>query len=460
MIGWREDVDARSGAATVVTPSLRWISRAAAALAASALGLGAPPASASGMDYATFARLIRERGVTSVEEALALLPPEMRINYTLVHLSRSIQQGSLESPRVLLFGTDARLVVTFNGSPEETNYDKLELLSFDDATETFELRSIEFGDTVHFSEANPTVCTACHRADPQPIWKDYGSPNESSGHGQWKGTYGESHDFVPEALQPALLRFWAAAPQHPRYRHLLRDPESDLFPFQPSGEQLRWQHRFRPNNRISRLLARLNARRIARMLTESEHFRARQNLVLSWFLGCDEWWEDPTLADEIRRLFAERFPEADHRPLYDDLRSVSPEDHYVIPFMLEKLFTGLDVYQWNMSIVTPPANRFHEGVHTIDQLIAGRLLERLATEDPTLAPYYRAVSFEEAYGAPLVTMIQPGGAIWPGELSQLYDRSGLYHDLARAKQACEVVIPRARAELAAPATRRVRVRGG
>jgi hypothetical protein len=37
---------------------------------------------------------------------------------------------------------------------------------------------------------------------------------------------------------------------------------------------------------------------------------------------------------------------------------------------------------------------------------------------------------------------------------------GLYHDLARAKQACEVVIPRARAELAAPAARRVRVRGG
>ncbi len=428
------------------------IARASAAIAASAVVAGALPAAASGMDYPTFARLIRERGVTSIGDALALLPAELRLNYTLVHQTGSIQQASVESPRVLLFGTDAKLVVTFNGSPDESGYDKLEILAFDDATETFELRSIEFGSTVSFSEANPTVCTACHKTSPQPVWKDYGSVNEKSGHGQWRGTFGQSHDFVPEELQPALLRFWAAAPEHPRYRHLLRDPESDLFPYQPSGEPFRWQHRFRPNNRLSRLFARLNARRIARVLGESELFRARQNLVLSWFLGCDEWREDPQLAGEIRRLFAERFPEAAHPPLHADLRSVRPEDRFVIPFMLEKLFTGLEVYQWNMSVVTPPANRYHEGLRTIDELIAARLLERLAAEDPALAPFYRTVPFAEAYGAPLYAKIQPGGAIWPGDLGQLYDRAGLYHDLDRAKQACELVVPRARAEIDAPAT--------
>lgn len=429
----------------------RWFARASAALAVSVLAAGAPPASAAGMDYPTFAKLIRERGVGSVGDALALLPPEMRLNYTLIHRSRSIQQGSLENPRVLLFGTDAKLVVAFNGSPEESGYDKLEMLAFDDATETFELRSIEFGDTVRFSEANPSVCAACHKAQPQPLWKDYGSVNDESGHGQWQGTYGESHDFVSKELQPALLQFWAAAPQHPRYRHLLRDPESDLFPYQPSGERFRWQHRFRPNNRLSRLLARLNARRIARALSQSELFGARQNLVLSWFLGCDEWRDDPHLAAEIRRLFAERFPEGEYAALHADLRSVRAEDRYVIPFMLEKLFTGLDVYQWNMSVVTPPANRYHEGIQTIDELIGGRLLQRVAAEDAALAPFYRGVPFAKAYGAPLVTVIQPGGAIWPGDLGELYDRSGLYHDRDRAKQACGVVVPRAREEIAGTA---------
>ena len=39
---------------------------------------------------------------------------------------------------------------------------------------------------------------------------------------------------------------------------------------------------------------------------ESELFGSRQNRVLSWLLGCDEW--------EIRRLFAERFPEAQIQP--------------------------------------------------------------------------------------------------------------------------------------------------
>lgn len=426
------------------------LARSAAAFAAAALAAGALPAAASGMDYPTFARLVRERGVRSVGEALALLPEEMRLNYTLVHHSRSIQQGSVESPRVLLFGTDAKLVVTFNGSPDETGYDKLEILAFDEASEKFELRAIGFDGGVSFSEANPAVCTACHKASPQPIWKDYGSANASSGHGQWLGTFGESHDFVPEPLQPALLRFWAAAPRHERYRLLLRDPESDLFPYQPSGERFRWQHRFRPNNRLSRLLARLNARRVARALHESELFATRRHLVLSWFLGCDAWREDPRFPAEIRRLFAERFPEAEHPALHADLRSVTPEDRYLVPFMLEKLATGLDVYQWNMSVVTPPANRYHEGLRTIDEMIAGRLLERLAAEDPALAPYYRTVSFAEAYGAPLYGKIQPGGAIWPGDVGELYDRAGLYHDLGRAKQACELVVPRAVAELAAP----------
>ncbi len=427
----------------------RQIARASLRIAAWVLAAGALPPAASGMDYETFASRIRESGATSAEDALALLPAEMRLNYTLVHQSRSIQQGSLENPRVLLFGTDAKLIVAFNGSPEQPGYANLEILHFSDETETFELRSVEFGKTVSFSEANPVACAACHRRSPQPIWKDYGSPNEPSGHGQWRGTYGPSHDLVPKDLRPPLLRFWAAAPRHPRYRLLLRDSESDLFPYQPTGDPLRWQHRFRPNNRLSRLLARLNARRIARALQANELFQGHKHLVLSWLLECDEWQGDPKLGDEVRRLFATRFPEANQPALYADLRSVVQHDRFVIPFMLEKLFTGLDTYQWNMSVVTPTANRYHEGLQTIDQLVAGRLLERLAAEDAALSPFYRRVSFAEAYGSPLYATIQPGGALWPGEIGALYDRSGTYHDLALAKQACGVVVPRARAEIGA-----------
>lgn len=411
---------------------------------------GAPQPAAAGLDYATFARQIREKGIRSAADAVALLPPELRINYTLMYHSRSIQQGSLENPRVLLFGTDAKLIVTFNGEPGQTGYDKLEILHFDDASETFELRSIDFKESVEFSEANPKVCTACHRPEPQPIWKDYGSPNDPSGHGQWPGSYGPSHDFVPEHLRPPLEAFWKAAAQHPLYRHLLRDPESDLFPYQPTGSERRWQHRFRPNNRMSRLIARLNARRVARAIQQSALFQERKHLVLSWFLECDEWGADPRLADEVHRLFASRFPETANAALHADLANVRQEEAFVIPFMLEKLLTGLDVYQWNMSVVTPPANRYHEGIHTIDQLIAGRLLEHVSAQDPALAPFYRPVTFEKAYGNPLYAMIEPGGAIWPGELGDLYDRSGVYHDRALAKQACGVVVPRARAELAAP----------
>ena len=428
---------------------LRRIARLGPGLTALLAGTLVPlSAAAEGMDWETFAGLVRERGVTSVGDALALLPAELRLNYTLVYQTHSIQQASLESPRAILFGTDARLIVTFNGSPDQSNYDKLEILSFDDASESFALHSIAFdGGPPTFSEANPAVCTACHRAAPQPIWKDYGTPNDESGHGQWPGTYGPNHDLVPKELRPALLAFWAAAPAHPRYRNLLRDADSDLFPYLPSAEPPRWQHRFRPNDRLSRLLARLAARRAARAVRESALFRERPNLALSWFLECDEWQRDPAFGAELRRLFAERFPESNHAALWADLRSVQPEDRSVLPFLIEKLYGGLDVYQWNLSVVTPPAGRYHEGLQTIDELVAGRLLEHLAAEDASLAPYYRPVPFKQAFGS--AAYFQPGGALWPGDISELYDRGGLYHDLALAKQACEVVIPRARAEMGA-----------
>lgn len=428
----------------------RRIAQLTAALGAAFLAAAlARPAGAAGMDYAGFAARVRERDARSVEAALALLPEELRLHYTLVHQTHSIQQSSLENPRVILFGTDAKLIVTFNGSPDQTNYDKLEILSFDDASETFALYSIAFdGGPPVFSEANPAVCTACHRTAPQPIWKDYGTPNEEAGHGQWPGTYGPNHDLVPKQLRPALLAFWQAAPHHPRYRLLLRDPESDLFPYQPSAEPPLWQHRFRPNDRLSRLLARLAARRAARAVRDGALFRERPNLALSWFLGCDEWQRDPAFPAALRHLFAERFPEASHPALWADLRSLEPAERSVQPFLVEKLFGGLDVYQWNLSAVTPHAGRYHEGIQTIDELVAGRLLERVAAEDPSLAPYYQPIRFAQAFGS--AAYFQPGGAIWQGDIGALYDRGGLYHDLARAKQACEVVIPRARAELDAP----------
>ena len=229
--------------------ALRKIPRACAVLAALAGAWSSASATAAEMDYRTFVDLIRERGVTKPGEALALLPEPMRLNYTMVYASRSLQHASLENPRVLLFGTDARFIVTFNGSSDQQGSDQLEILHFDDASETFELRSIGFGSEVHFSEANPSACTSCHRPSPQPIWKDYGSANEAAGHGQWLGTYGSNHDFVPKELRPALLRFWNDAPRHLRYRHLLRDARSDLFPYQSTDAAYRWQHRFRPNNR-------------------------------------------------------------------------------------------------------------------------------------------------------------------------------------------------------------------
>src|SRR5262245_7067530 len=88
--------------------------------------------------------LARAGQVRSVDDLLPLLPEEYRRGRALVHASRSLQAGSRENPRVILFGRTGRLVMAFNGSPEQRGYDDLEMLEFDASGGAFKLREIQF----------------------------------------------------------------------------------------------------------------------------------------------------------------------------------------------------------------------------------------------------------------------------------------------------------------------------
>ena len=72
-------------------------------------------------------------------------------NYTLMPKSLSIHGSSYLHPRALVFGGDAKLILTFNdgGSPNSANlrpkgYESLEVMCFNSKTSEFEFRDITF----------------------------------------------------------------------------------------------------------------------------------------------------------------------------------------------------------------------------------------------------------------------------------------------------------------------------
>ena len=95
-------------------------------------------------DFASLLSLLQREHIDSIEQLLASLPAEQRSHYAVMFESRSLQSASFENPRVILFGPDARFIVTFNGSPAQRGFSTLETMEFDEQTKQFRLRELQF----------------------------------------------------------------------------------------------------------------------------------------------------------------------------------------------------------------------------------------------------------------------------------------------------------------------------
>ncbi len=233
---------------------------------------------AADFDFAALRSLIETRHIQSVDELLAALPGPLRYRYTLVFVSRSLQQASSRDPRVILYGTDARLVLTFNGQPTQRGYEVLEAIEFG-ADKRFRLREIRFPSPgssaeVFFSEPNPATCQACHGHPARPIWDSWPL---------WPGAYGQRYDTPLSASERAGLEsFLAGQASHPRYRHLLgvqrlADPQT----FHASSS-LRYAgaQQEPPNAEFSALLGSLLAESLVREMREQPRFAEFQYALL------------------------------------------------------------------------------------------------------------------------------------------------------------------------------------
>jgi hypothetical protein len=273
------------------------------------LGLlgAAPPAQAAGFNFASLQWLLSHQDIGSVEELLAALPAAQRNRYALVFESRSLQGASAENPRVILFGPDARFIVTFNGSPAQRGFRVVETMEFDDDSKEFRLRELLFPeaavgpDRVVVSELNPERCARCHGAPPRPVWDTFPL---------WPGAYGERYRARLSARERAgLAAFLALQPTHPRYRELLEvkrfaDPQT----FRSSAlRQYAGIPEEPPNAELAINLGRLQAQSVARQLVRQPGFELYRYALLG-------------LADNACGRLADFYPDAlwrTQRPVFE-----------------------------------------------------------------------------------------------------------------------------------------------
>src|ERR1700694_1324271 len=232
----------------------------------------APPGHAAAFNFASLQSLLSQQDIGSVEELIAALPPAQRNHYALVFESRSLQGASPENPRAILFGPDARFIVTFNGSPAQRGFRVVESMEFDDESQEFRLRELLFPeraageDKVVVSEVNPQRCARCHGAPARPVWDTFPL---------WPGAYGERYRAKLSARERAgLSAFLALQTTHPRYSQLLgakrfADPQT----FRSSAlSQYTGIPVEPPNAELAIYLSRLQAQSIARQLVQQPAF--------------------------------------------------------------------------------------------------------------------------------------------------------------------------------------------
>lgn len=134
-----------------------------------------PQSQAAELTFSSVRSLVEARRVKSVDELLPLLPEDFRSRFVLLKDSGSTQDASVRAPRVLMYTSNASLVVAFNGLSMQSGYEDLETYEFDATNGRFTFREIHFpapdeADVVRFSIDNPPTCKSCHKAIPRPMF--------------------------------------------------------------------------------------------------------------------------------------------------------------------------------------------------------------------------------------------------------------------------------------------------
>ncbi len=159
----------------------------------------------------------------SVEGVLANLPLHMRKNYTLMEKSGGLQPASLEHPRLIHFGSDARFILAVSTDPSDPQREVIEFTELDRESGNWRFRTLDLR-SVPAKMDEPSLCRSCHgEAVTRPIWGSYPS---------WPGAFGPTDRPMPAYQAVRLNRMQSEG--RDRFGHLVfmerpHRPGADIF---------------------------------------------------------------------------------------------------------------------------------------------------------------------------------------------------------------------------------------
>ncbi|MCH9687008.1 MAG: hypothetical protein K0V04_36570 [Deltaproteobacteria bacterium] len=154
--------------------------------------------------------------ITNIGDLLSDMPDSMRENYVLMEQTRSRHLADLESPRLIMFGLDARFLMAVGGVHEDPLREVVEMAELDEQTGQWIYRLIDFETGTPTLSANDHACQGCHGNPTRPIWGNY--PD-------WPGAFGSDENHLTGG-QRAMLSSLAEDPaSSDRYHHLEFDDD-------------------------------------------------------------------------------------------------------------------------------------------------------------------------------------------------------------------------------------------
>jgi hypothetical protein len=334
-------------------------------------------------------QIVDQNKISSMEDALAFLPEELRTHFTLQYEGHGLQQASFTNPRVILFGNDAKFVATFNGHPDQGKYNSLEILQFNQSKTSFELYSLDFpihrdayGHAVR-PEKNPSACLQCHGSSPHPVWGQYNF---------WPGIFGAHDDMISKNEQAPFAAFMTHRQASERYRVLSPMTGSAFSPYSsPENQTLS----FLPNDILGALFVRLNSAVLAQKMKQSNDSLRYMLLMSPLMYSCKS-----LLSDEDRAMLNSRLLQIFRARGFKHLPIRGKEASAVENLIL---LTRSSVGAWGLasetdSFITPYF--LDNFLLTTPNYILGQMKESFFKKYPDLSSSYMELPFATVAGVP------------------------------------------------------------
>ncbi len=173
-------------------------------------------AAKSAVSFESIRKEIQTKNLTQIEDVIANLPAAFRSNFILVYDSRSLQDASRETPRVIFFDPSGEVFLSVNGGGEVKGGNFIEMLEQNSKNAQATFHRITFQNGAPSFETNPPICFTCHTSFGHTLWDAYDL---------WPGIHGSSagrtnHLNVASAENVFVKKFYDTKAFHLRYRLL------------------------------------------------------------------------------------------------------------------------------------------------------------------------------------------------------------------------------------------------